>query len=105
MVRGATYCSLEKYLIHAVATLLAIITVSGDPIPDNSQAQAVLNTPTSLPEVGSLSYGVKTWTVHDGLPHSQVSCVVRARSGSMWIGTLGALVFFDGVRMRALADR
>jgi ligand-binding sensor domain-containing protein len=38
------------------------------------------------------------WTVEDGLPQNSVSALLQARDGYLWLGTLGGLVRFDGVR-------
>jgi len=43
-------------------------------------------------------YGHDVWLASDGLPQEFVQAVTQTRDGYLWIGTLGGLVRFDGVR-------
>ncbi|MGA9750360.1 MAG: two-component regulator propeller domain-containing protein [Acidobacteriota bacterium] len=43
-------------------------------------------------------YGHVVWTVEEGLPASSVLCVQQTADGYLWIGTMGGLGRFDGVR-------
>lgn len=41
---------------------------------------------------------VRTWTKEEGLPDNSVTAVLQTRDGYLWVGTLGGLARFDGVR-------
>src|SRR5712691_6027593 len=43
-------------------------------------------------------YGHDVWLASDGLPQEFVQAVTQTRDGYLWIGSLGGLVRFDGVR-------
>src|SRR5881397_1812599 len=43
-------------------------------------------------------YGHDAWLTRDGLPQEFVQAITQTRDGYLWIGTLGGLVRFDGVR-------
>src|SRR5207247_9949333 len=43
-------------------------------------------------------YGHDAWLTRDGLPQEFVQAVTQTSDGYLWIGTLGGLVRFDGVR-------
>jgi signal transduction histidine kinase/ligand-binding sensor domain-containing protein len=43
-------------------------------------------------------YGHDVWLANDGLPQEFVQAITQTRDGYLWIGTLGGLVRFDGVR-------
>ena len=45
----------------------------------------------------------RTWTREEGLPDNSVTAVLQARDGYLWVGTLGGLARFDGVRFLAMA--
>jgi len=40
----------------------------------------------------------RAWQLEDGLPDSYVSGIAQTSDGYLWVGTLGGLVRFDGVR-------
>jgi signal transduction histidine kinase/ligand-binding sensor domain-containing protein len=46
-------------------------------------------------------YGHDVWLTRDGLPQEFVQAVTQTSDGYLWIGTLGGLVRFDGVRFTA----
>jgi signal transduction histidine kinase/ligand-binding sensor domain-containing protein len=41
---------------------------------------------------------VRSWTKEDGLPDNSVTAVLQTRDGYLWVGTMGGLARFDGVR-------
>ena len=43
-------------------------------------------------------YGHDVWLTRDGLPQEFVQAITQTRDGYLWIGSLGGLVRFDGVR-------
>jgi signal transduction histidine kinase/ligand-binding sensor domain-containing protein len=43
-------------------------------------------------------YGHDVWLTRDGLPQEFVQAIAQTRDGYLWIGSLGGLVRFDGVR-------
>jgi ligand-binding sensor domain-containing protein/signal transduction histidine kinase len=43
-------------------------------------------------------YGHDSWLRRDGLPQDFVQAITQTQDGYLWIGTLGGLVRFDGVR-------
>lgn len=43
-------------------------------------------------------YGHDVWLTRDGLPQELVQAVAQTSDGYLWIGSLGGLVRFDGVR-------
>ena len=47
---------------------------------------------------GRPGYSVRQWETDDGLPHGSVITMLQTRDGYLWLGTLGGLVRFDGVR-------
>src|SRR5687768_17962789 len=38
------------------------------------------------------------WTTDDGLPQNSIGAIVQSRDGYLWLGTLGGLVRFDGIK-------
>ena len=47
-------------------------------------------------------YGHDAWLSQNGLPQDFVATITQTRDGYLWIGTLGGLVRFDGVRFTVL---
>jgi signal transduction histidine kinase len=47
-------------------------------------------------------YGLKSWTVDDGLPQNSVYAIHQTRDGYLWMATLDGLARFDGVRFTVL---
>jgi signal transduction histidine kinase/streptogramin lyase len=45
-----------------------------------------------------IQYGLKSWTVDDGLPQNSVYAIHQTRDGYLWMATLDGLTRFDGVR-------
>jgi ligand-binding sensor domain-containing protein len=45
-----------------------------------------------------VQYGLKNWTVDDGLPQNSVYAIHQTRDGYLWMATLDGLARFDGVR-------
>src|SRR5262245_57915043 len=43
-------------------------------------------------------YGHDAWLGQNGLPQDFVGAITQTQDGYLWIGTLGGLVRFDGVR-------
>src|SRR5688572_28959977 len=41
---------------------------------------------------------VDTWSQKKGLPHNAVTAIRQTKDGYLWIGTLGGVARFDGVR-------
>jgi signal transduction histidine kinase/ligand-binding sensor domain-containing protein len=50
------------------------------------------------PQRAPSRYGHDAWLSQDGLPQDFVGAITQTRDGYLWIGTLGGLVRFDGVR-------
>ncbi len=50
------------------------------------------------PDKAITQYGHVVWTVEEGLPASSVLCVQQTADGYLWVGTMGGLGRFDGVR-------
>jgi signal transduction histidine kinase/ligand-binding sensor domain-containing protein len=46
---------------------------------------------------------VRTWTKEEGLPDNSVTAVLQTRDGYFWVGTMGGLARFDGVRFVVFA--
>ena len=46
---------------------------------------------------------VQTWTKELGLPDNSVTAVLQTRDGYLWVGTMGGLARFDGVRFVVFA--
>lgn len=40
----------------------------------------------------------RIWTTEEGLPQNSVTTILQAQDGYLWLGTLGGLARFDGVR-------
>ncbi|KAA9333802.1 two-component regulator propeller domain-containing protein [Adhaeribacter soli] len=45
-------------------------------------------------------YNFKTWNLEDGLPQSEITCLLQDRHGYLWLGTLGGLSRFNGFRFQ-----
>ena len=45
-------------------------------------------------------YNLKTWTSENGLPQAEVTCMLQGHRGFLWIGTMGGLAAFDGLKFR-----
>ena len=50
------------------------------------------------PAASSAQIAMDIWTVDDGLPQNSVYDIRHTRDGYLWLGTLGGLARFDGVR-------
>src|SRR5262245_11687609 len=50
------------------------------------------------PQRAPSRYGHDAWLSQNGLPQDFVGAITQTRDGYLWIGTLGGLVRFDGVR-------
>jgi ligand-binding sensor domain-containing protein/signal transduction histidine kinase len=48
----------------------------------------------------SPEYRIDRWQTEDGLPDNTVSAILQTRDGYLWIGTMGGLVRFDGVKFK-----
>jgi hypothetical protein len=46
----------------------------------------------------SEDYVLRTWGVDEGLPSNRVTSLTQTPDGYLWVGTLGGLTRFDGVR-------
>jgi ligand-binding sensor domain-containing protein len=49
-------------------------------------------------------YGIDRWTSEHGLPANKVNALLQTRDGYLWIGTVGGLARFDGVRLTAFDE-
>ena len=49
-------------------------------------------------------YSIDVWQVEDGLPENTVTSIVQTPDGYLWVGTLGGLARFDGVRFTTFAQ-
>ena len=45
-------------------------------------------------------YRIDHWQTEDGLPDNTVTAILQTHDGYLWIGTLGGLVRFDGVKFK-----
>ena len=59
----------------------------------SAQAQA-----TRAEQRALTQYRLDTWQTEQGLPQNAVSALTQTRDGYLWVGTLGGLARFDGVR-------
>jgi len=50
------------------------------------------------PELLPQDLALKVWTKQQGLPDDAVTAILQTRDGYLWIGTLGGLVRFDGMK-------
>jgi len=56
--------------------------------------------------VKAQNYSFKHFNVIDGLAQSQVSCLLQARNGTIWVGTLGGgISCFDGISFKNITVR
>ncbi len=51
----------------------------------------------------SQQYYFKTYSLKEGLVHSQVETLFQARNGYLWIGTIGGLSRFDGIKFENIS--
>lgn len=42
-------------------------------------------------------YSIRKWDVDHGLPSSSIGCMIQARDGHLWLGTIEGLARFDGL--------
>jgi ligand-binding sensor domain-containing protein/signal transduction histidine kinase len=47
-------------------------------------------------------YSIHVWENDHGLPHDTVVSMVQTRDGYLWLGTLGGLARFDGIRFSSI---
>ena len=45
------------------------------------------------------------YTIHDGLPQSQIQCMFQDSRGYIWLGTYGGLCFFNGVKFQSIIPK
>lgn len=50
------------------------------------------------PRTAVHQYGLRTWSVEEGLPQSTVHAIAQTPDGFLWLGTQGGLARFDGLR-------
>src|SRR5687767_14399633 len=50
------------------------------------------------PARGAAQYFVRNWGSEDNLPQDTVQAIAQTPDGYLWLGTMGGLVRFDGVR-------
>ncbi|MBK0401373.1 hypothetical protein I5M27_00145 [Adhaeribacter sp. BT258] len=53
---------------------------------------------SSVNFLSAQQYNLKIWTPEEGLPQTEVTSMVQGHWGFMWIGTMGGLSTFDGLR-------
>lgn len=66
----------------------------GAALPAAAQERRALTSPPA--------FIIDQWTTREGLPQNSVNAIARAPDGSLWIGTFGGLVRFDGATFRPL---
>jgi len=49
------------------------------------------------------NYTVRSWQSQDGLPEETVQAFAQTPDGSLWVGTSGGLLRFDGARFHLFA--
>lgn len=52
----------------------------------------------AAPERTLSQFKLDTWQTEQNLPHNTVAAIQQTREGYLWVGTLGGLARFDGVR-------
>ncbi len=52
----------------------------------------------AIPDLGFQGYTTRLWGAEDGLPDQTVQAFAQTADGSLWIGTRGGLLRFDGAR-------
>jgi diguanylate cyclase (GGDEF)-like protein len=50
------------------------------------------------PQRAITQYGLRTWTVEQGLPQNSVQAIIQTQDGHLWFGTQEGLARFDGAR-------
>ncbi|MCL5098500.1 MAG: ATP-binding protein [Candidatus Omnitrophica bacterium] len=68
---------------------------------------AVESLPEDIPFRAGLSAGylIDHWQTEDGLPQNTVTSILQTRDGYLWIGTMGGLARFDGLRFTVFGVR
>src|SRR5258705_3424996 len=56
-------------------------------------------------EIELSRYGAAVWRQPQGLPQNSVLSLLQTRDGYLWVGTMGGLSRFDGVRFTTFDDR
>jgi ligand-binding sensor domain-containing protein/signal transduction histidine kinase len=57
-----------------------------------------------LPAAPNARYTVDVWGTEEGLPQNSVISMAQSRDGYLWLGTLGGLVRFDGIRFKVFNE-
>jgi ligand-binding sensor domain-containing protein/signal transduction histidine kinase len=52
----------------------------------------------AIPDIGFQGYTTRLWGAEDGLPDQTAQAFAQTTDGSLWIGTKGGLLRFDGAR-------
>jgi PAS domain S-box-containing protein len=86
MVNPSLRCS--QFLVRALSAGSILSAIIG-----NAGVPAAAETG---PDPGT--YVVKSWRTIDGLPQNSVTALAQTPDGYLWVGTLGGLARFDGVR-------
>jgi ligand-binding sensor domain-containing protein/two-component sensor histidine kinase len=50
-------------------------------------------------------YNFKTWSLESGLPQSEVTSLEQGKRGFLWVGTLGGLASFDGIKFKTYTKK
>ena len=74
-----------RFLMLAAAVLALSAAPRAQPAP-------------AAPAAPASTFVRAAWSTDDGLPQNTIGAIVQARDGYLWLGTLGGLVRFDGVR-------
>ncbi|MEO7098290.1 MAG: two-component regulator propeller domain-containing protein, partial [Luteolibacter sp.] len=69
---------------------------SAQPLVPPGGLHSQTNIDDSIPV--SEDYVLRTWGVEEGLPSNRVTSLTQTPDGYLWVGTLGGLARFDGVR-------
>lgn len=54
----------------------------------------------SATTLSAQQYNLKTWTLEDGLPQSEITSLLQDRDGHLWLGTLGGVSRFNGFQFQ-----
>lgn len=76
---------------------MALVLAASTLVPASAATSRVPLSLTGNPSLTQLA--LRRWDVHVGLPHGSVRAMAQDHGGTLWIGTLGGLVRFDGLAL------
>ncbi|MGH9823409.1 MAG: two-component regulator propeller domain-containing protein, partial [Blastocatellia bacterium] len=89
----------EGYNIRLIGWLMALAMISVPGLSQSVTGKSGRSSDQLAPKAKSFQrYIVTAWDANKGLPLNSVTSIVETRDGYLWVGMLGGLARFDGIK-------